>query len=170
MKTRRGRTKLIEDKIKSWTASGASIVIEPGINWSDIDEPLKIRCHIQIPRFAILTPHRMIFPISVFQTGSNSSPFTQVYRRQPVYLAYGHSGRDEITISLPAGWDVEAMPSDASYDNPAGVFHFKRTTAAGTVHLERQTVRSDYYFPQRSYETLRQYHDELRQRDAEDVV
>jgi hypothetical protein len=165
-----GRTKLIEDKIKSWTPSGTSIVIEPGINWSDIDEPLKIRCDIQIPHFAILTPHRMIFPISVFQAGSNSSPFTQVYRHQPVYLAYGHSGRDEITISLPAGWDVEAMPSDASYDNPVGVFHFKRTTAAGTVHLERRTVRSDYYFPQGSYKTLRQYHDELRQRDAEDVV
>jgi hypothetical protein len=165
-----GRTKLIEDKIKSWTPSGTSIVIEPGINWSEIDEPLKIRCHIQIPRFAILTPHRMIFPISVFQAGSNGSPFTQVYRHQPVYLAYGYSGRDEITISLPAGWDLEAMPSDASCDNPAGVFHFKRTTAAGTVHLERRTFRSDYYFPQGSYKTLRQYHDELRQRDAEDVV
>jgi hypothetical protein len=107
--------------------------------------------------------------MSVFQT--NTEPILpQAYRREPVYFQFGYSGFDKVAISLPQGYRIEAAPSDKDYTSTVGVLHFKRSMDGGKLRLERRTVRTSYYFRLESYTALRQYYEELRQQDAENVV
>src|SRR5260370_25299315 len=102
--------------------------------------------------------------------GAPQEPFTHSRRMQPVYFRHGYSEVDKITISMPAGYRLEAMPSEADLKTPFAAFQTKRTGEAGLVRLERHAVMSRYYFPRESYRSLRQYFEQLRQIDAENVV
>jgi hypothetical protein len=164
-----GKKKLIGGKLKEWLPTGTAVDIDSIGPWDDGEQPLRVQCHIHGARLGIISTNRMLLPISVFQAGDHTL-LPQVYRRGPVYFPFGQSGIDKITISIPPGFRVEAVPTDADYDSPVGIFHFKRTIDKGRVQLERSTVRSGYYFRLESYKALREYYDELRQKDAENVV
>lgn len=164
-----GRKKLIEQRVKEWLPAGTAIEVKSVGPWEDAEQPLRVELHFHAPRFGVLSSKRMLLPMSVFQT-SNGTLLPQVYRREPVYFSFGSSRFDQVTISLPQGYRVEAAPSDKDYESAVGVFHFKRALDAGKLRLERRTVRTGYYFRLDNYNALRQYYEELRQQDAENVV
>jgi hypothetical protein len=164
-----GRRKLLEDEIKELTPPGATIDLDSVTGWQDSEQPLRIKCRLHAPRFAVLTHKRMLFPIAVFQA-SRKSPFTQSNRVQPVYFNHGYNELDKITISLPTSYRLEAMPSETDYKTSFAAIKAKRTSEAGVVRLERHAVVNAYYFPVESYGSLRGYFEMQRQSDAEIVV
>jgi uncharacterized protein DUF3857/transglutaminase superfamily protein len=164
-----GRRKLLEDEVKELTPLGATIDLDTITGWQDSEQPLRIKFRLHAPRFAALTRQRMLFPMAVFQT-NRKNPFTESYRMQPVYFQHGYREIDKITISIPAGYRLEALPSEADDKTSFAAFHEKRTSEAGRLRLERQAEMSGYHFPVQSYSSLRQYFEKLRQSDAENVV
>lgn len=164
-----GRRKLVEDEIKELTPTGATIGLESVTGWQDLDQPLRIRCHLHAPRFAGFTRERMLFPIAVFQT-HHKTPFSQSNRVHPVYLQHGYSEVDRIAVSIPAGYRLEAMPAKAEVKTPFAAFQATRISEGGVVRLERHAEINGYYFPVKSYGSVRDYFEKLRQSDAETVV
>lgn len=164
-----GRRKLLEDEIKELTPPGVKIDVDSITGWQDSEEPILVKCRFHASRFAVLTHQRMLFPMAVFQA-NRKSPLTHSKRVQPVYFRHGYSEVDNITISMPAGYRLEAMPSGADLKTPFAAFQTRRTSEAGIVRLERHAVMNGYYFPPESYGPLRQYFEQLRQSDAENVV
>jgi hypothetical protein len=164
-----GRRKLLEDEVKELTPPGATIDLDAVSGWQDSEQPLRIRCRLRAPRFAALTRRRMLFPMAVFQA-NRKNLFTHAYRVQPVYFQHGYREIDKITISIPAGYRLEALPSEAEDKTSFAAFHAKRSSEAGLLRLERQAEMSGYSFPVQSYGSLREYFEKLRQSDAENVV
>jgi hypothetical protein len=164
-----GRKKLIEQRVKRWLPAGTAIEIKSMGPWEDAEQPLRVQLHLRVPHFGVLSSKRMLLQMSVFEM-ANETLLPQVYRREPVYFQFGYSGFDRLTISLPQGYRIEAVPSDKDYASRAGVFHFKRAIDTGKLRLERRTVRTEYYFGLESYSALRQYYEELRQQDAQNIV
>jgi len=164
-----GRKKIIEDTVKRWATAGTTVDVGSVNSWTDAEQSLKIQCHIRFPRFAILSRRRIVLPASVFHVES-SNPVPQSYRVEPVYFAYGHSEVDKVTIFIPPGYLVEATPGNVDYQGTIGTLHCERTNHAGTLRLNRQSVRSGYFFATENYKSLRQYYEQLRQIDAQSVV
>ena len=164
-----GRRKLLEDEIKELAPPGVKIDVDSVTGWQDSEQPLRAKCRFHALRFAVLTQQRMLFPMAVFQA-NRKSPLTHLRRTQPVYFRHGYSEVDNITISMPAGYRLEAIPSGADLKTPFADFQVKRTGEAGLVRLERHAVINRYYFPREYYGSLRQYFEQLRQSDAENVV
>lgn len=164
-----GRRKLLEDEIQALTPLGATIDIDSVTGWQDAEQPLRIKCRLHALRFAVFTHKRMLFPTAVLQA-SRKNPFAHLNRVHPVYFSHGYSELDKVTISLPTGYRLEAMPSETDYRTSFATFKAKQTTEAGFVRLERQAMMTDYYFPVEYYGSLRQYFEKLRQSDAEIVV
>lgn len=164
-----GRRKLLEDEVKDLTPSGATIDLETVTAWQDPEQPLRIKCHLRAARFATFTQQRMLFPMAVFRT-NRKNPFNHVYRVQPVYFQHGYRELDKISISIPAGYRVEAVPAEADDKTPFAEFHTKRNTEDGFLRLERQSEMSGYFFPVQSYRSLREYFEKMRESDAENVV
>jgi hypothetical protein len=164
-----GRRKLVEDEVKDLAPTGAVIDIDEVTGWQDSEQPLRVKCRLHAPRFAVLTSKRMLFPLSVFQANSKD-PFPQVYRTQPVYFSHGYRTTDIINISLPAGYQLEALPQESSASATFAEFNAKRSSTTGAVRLERHTEMKGYFFPVQSYGSLRAYFQKLRRSDAQHVV
>jgi hypothetical protein len=164
-----GRRKLMEDEIKELVPAGATVDIDEVTGWQASEQPLRVKCHLHAERFAVKTPKRMLFRLSVFQTNSKH-PFPQVYRTQPVYFGHGYQTSDAIDVSLPSGYKLEALPPDSDGVTDFAEFHAKRTSESGIVRLDRQTEMKGYFFPVKSYLPLRAYFQRLRQNDAQTVV
>jgi len=164
-----GRRKLMEDEVKELTPAGATINIDEINGWQDPDRPLRLICHLQAPRFATLTSRRLVFPLSVFQA-NNKNPFSQVYRTQPVYFRHGYRTADKIEISIPPGYQLEALPAESENSTDFAAFSAKRSSDAGVVRLERHTEMTGYYFQVKSYYELWAYFHKLRRSDTQNVV
>jgi hypothetical protein len=164
-----GRRKLMEDEISEMTPPGANINLDTVTGWQDPDQPLRIKCHLQVARFAVFTNRRMLFPMSVFQVKSKNK-FARVYRTEPVYFQHGYRQTDTITISIPDGYHLEAMPSEADQKNYFAAFHANSSSDGGHLRLDRRAEMTGYYFPVESYGSLREYSEKLRQSDAQNVV
>jgi hypothetical protein len=164
-----GRRKLLEEEVKDLTPSGATIDLDTVTGWQDPEQPLRIKCRLHAARFAAFTQQRMLFPMAVFQV-NRKNPFTHVYRVQPAYFQHGYRELDKISISIPTGYRVEAMPSEADDKTPFAAFHTKQYSKDGLLRLERQSEMSGYYFPVQSYGSVREYFERMRQRDVENVV
>jgi hypothetical protein len=166
-----GRRKLMEDEVKDLATPGATIDIDEVTGWHDSEPPLRVKWHLQAPHFAVLTSRRMLFPLSVFQANSKN-PFPQVYRTQPVYFGHGYRITDKVEISLPAGYKLEALPTESQsvVTTDFAEFQAKRSSEAGAVRLERHTEMKGNFFPVQSYASLRAYFQKVRQVDAQNVV
>ena len=164
-----GRRKLMEDEVKGWTPVGSTIDLEGISGWQDSEQPLRVKCKFHAERFAVLTQHRMLFPIAPLQA-NGQNPFAQFYRTEPVYFRHGYREVDKVTISLPGGYNLEVLPSETNEKTQFAEFHAQRSSDAGSVRLERQMQMAGYYFTVQSYDGLRQYFRKVRQSDAQNVV
>ena len=111
----------------------------------------------------------MLFPMAVFQL-HDKNPYNKVYRANPVYLRYGYIRKDQITIRMPSGYQVEEMPPDTEEENEFGRIHLKHARDGALLTLERQRELKAYFFPVQYYRALREFSEKVRQRDAENVV
>jgi uncharacterized protein DUF3857/transglutaminase superfamily protein len=164
-----GRRKIAEDQVKELTPAGVTVDIDSVIGWQDSDQPLRIKCHLHAARFASLTPHRMLFPMAVFQL-HEKNPYNKTFRANPVYLRYSYVRKDQITINMPNGYQLEAMPPDTDEKTTFASIHLKHTSDGSVLKLERQRELNGYFFPARTYPALREFTEKVRQRDAENVV
>ena len=164
-----GRHKIAEDQVKELTPAGVRVDIDSVTGWQDSDQPLRIKCHLHAARFASLTPHRMLFPMAVFQL-HEKNPYNKTQRSNPVYLRYGYVRKDQIKISMPSGYQLEAMPADTNERTDFASIQLNHMSDGNILKLERQRELSGYFFPARTYSALREFTEKVRQRDAENVV
>jgi len=164
-----GRRKLVEDEVKELTPPGATIDVDAVTGWQESEQPLRIKCHVHAPRFATVTPRRMLFPLAVFQI-NNFSAFTAVRRVEPIYLQRGYQEIDKVTFAIPAGYVVEAIPDEAREKRLWGEFSQIRSSEDGVLRLERRESMTGYFFRVEDYNPLREYFAKLRQSDVQNVV
>ncbi len=164
-----GRLKIAEDQVKELTPAGVTVDIDSVTGWQDSEQPLRIKCHLHAARFASLTANRMLFPMAVFQLHERN-PYNKTYRANPLYLQYGYVRKDQIAISLPSGYQVEAMPADTEQKTFFASIHLKHTSEGNILKLERQRELNGYLFLASSYAVIRDFTEKVRQHDAENVV
>lgn len=164
-----GRHNLLEEEIKKWLPTGATLEIDSVDGWENPEQPLYVKCRMHASRFAVLTPRRMLFPTGIFQI-NRKAPLSHRNRTQALYFRHGYSEVDKISIILPSGYRVEALPGEAKEDRGYANFDEKRASESGVVHLERRSQMNQFYF-QRSYvPELWQYFQNMRASDGDNVV
>jgi hypothetical protein len=164
-----GRRKLAEDQVKELTPAGVTVVVESVSGWQESDLPLRIKCHLRATDFASLTSQRMLFPMAVFQI-QQKNPYNKTYRVEPVYFQHEYSRKDHISITMPTGYRLEALPADFEDKTAFASFQVKRTSDGAVLTLDRQREMNGYFFLAQFYRSLREHAQKVRQSDAENVV
>lgn len=164
-----GRRKIAEDQVKVLTPSGVTVDIDSVSGWQESEQPLRITCHFHAARFASLTPHRMLFPMSVFQMGQKN-PYNKTHRANPLYFQRNYVRKDQITITQPSGYQLEAMPPDCQDKRSFANFHITRTADGPLLKLERLREMNGYYYSASIYGPLQDHAEKVRKCDAENVV
>jgi hypothetical protein len=116
------------------------------------------------------TGKRVFLPLSIFAAGSGD-PFASSHREEPVDLHYPYLEKDEVTLHLPAGFQVESVPGDARVDLPQNAVYLSHAKADGqTITYTRSYVLANILYSAAEYDKLKGFFDNVSNKDREQAV
>lgn len=84
---------------------------------------ITVDAEIKSQRYATTTGQRLFVPICPIHNGYTTPPALP-NRQEDIYLEAGYLDKDEITLTIPEGYEIEAMPKDQIVELPFGTFSF----------------------------------------------
>jgi hypothetical protein len=150
------------------TAQISNIKLE---NVKDMVKPLTVRYQIKVPQYAQRTGRRLFFQPGFFEQGE-AQTFSSSTRKYPIYFEHAWSEQDDITIELPAGYDLEnpEVPNGVNAGELASLQIRMSLPTPRTLHYERKLSfgggRRSTLFPASEYNNLKQLFDGFYERDS----
>ncbi len=163
------RRKDMEDELKDRLPSNSVVKLENITGLTGTDPALKVEYSMEIPGYAMATGRRLLMPTSVFHV-SRQHPFTHAQRKYPIYFGYPSQDVDDITIELPAGYQVESLPQGRKIGSNVMHYEVGRDSLGTKLHVRRNLSLDAFYFPADYYPSLRRFYDEVRTGDEEQAV
>lgn len=125
---------------------------------------------IEAAGYCNLSGNRLMFAVNAFNV---SSYIPQRYRTRnnPFEIERGYYDTDEITISLPEGYELEAMPSAISVKEKFGEYKSEYIkTASNTILYKRELLVNQGYYEKNDYDAFRQFMESIVRNDNAKVV
>lgn len=116
------------------------------------------------------TGKRIFLPLSIFSAGSHD-PFASSHREEPIDLHYPYMEKDEVTLHLPAEFQVESVPGDARVDLPQNAVYLSRAKADGqTIRYNRNFIMANVLYNASEYDKLKGFLDDVSNKDRAQAV
>jgi hypothetical protein len=137
----------------------------------DPSVPLTVAYQMHYRDFAVLTADRIIFRPSVFHAGS-SSPFSSATRQYAVEFPYPWKESDDVSLQLPAGYQLETKNAPPSYPGDVLSYLCDMTYQAGKgkLHLQREFISKLIGVPTPNYGRLKAWYDNVAANDQHEMV
>ena len=151
-----GRKKDMESLLQNWMAFKADVELVKVNDWKSGSLPLVADYKVNLPGYANQTGRRVLLPSTLF-AAAYKNPFTGTKRVHPICMEYLYDHNDDVTISLPAKFQVESLPKGV--DDHNGVVDLKVSYANenGTLHQTRDFKLKGLFIEQKYYAALRAY-------------
>lgn len=162
------RRKALEDIVKDWLPTGAEAELTNKPAWEASEQPVDAEFSLKVPDFGTPTRRRLLFQPMIFESGEN--PFHTLRRIHPVDLRYPFQAIDEITVELPAGFQVEALPSPQRKETFFGLYDVSYASGNGTLTLRRRLQMDKFLFGESNYSSLHLFYDAVRAGDEQQAV
>jgi hypothetical protein len=140
----------------------------------DLEDPVKpivVKHAVSIPGYATRTGKRLLLQPAFFERGVGPR-FTESTRKYDLYFDYGWSEDDEVTIELPAGWDLDqpVAPTSTSIKN-VGEYSVKvlKTTDGRKLTYQRKFDwgrNMNLLLPPKTYDTVKKIFDFVQEQDS----
>jgi hypothetical protein len=165
------RKKFLEDHIHRQIPATAEVHLTNQPDWANSETPLVAEYHIIIPDWASNAGKRTLIPAAVF-TAVEKRLFEHVNRVQPIYVEYPHEKDDDVTIELPAAWQVSSVPTPQKLD--AHVLNYTlnvdKDKDSATLHLTRKLNWDFLLLEAKYYPALRSFFQSVRTGDDQQIV
>lgn len=110
-----------------------------------------------------------MIPAAIF-TAVEKRTFEHANRVHPIYFEYPYQKVDDITIELPAGWQVSSVPPGEDKDAHVVGYTLKVEGTKNTLHLTRMFKVDFMILDPKYYPALRSFFELVRTRDDEQIV
>jgi len=163
------RKKFLEDRLKTQVPVAAQAELTNQPDWSSSDTPLTAEFDLKIPGWASNAGKRVLIPAGVFTAGEKHT-FEHANRVYAIYFEYPYEKWDDITIELPAGWQVGSVPPEQEKDEH--VVSYSLTVEGGkeALHLTRKLRVNFLILETKYYPALRNFFQSVRNGDEEQIV
>jgi hypothetical protein len=162
------RRKALEDKVKDWLPSGADVELTNKPAWDTADPPLDAEFNLKVPDFGTPTRRLLLLQPMIFESERN--PFHNLRRIHPVDLHYPFQTVDEITVELPPGFRLEALPTPRTKATPFAEYEVTYNSKDGTLKLRRRLQMDKFFFQESDYPALHLFYDSVMTGDEQQVV
>jgi len=159
-------------KARMSTAELSGIAVD---NLMDDVRPLIYFYHVRVPGYAQRTGKRLFLQPAFFQHGIPPL-FSGTTRRYPVYFHFPWSEVDEVSIELPAGYELDNADAPAPF-SAGDISDYKPKLLVTTNGRELVYKREFFFggagiilFPATSYSQLKAYFDTLHKQDNHTVT
>jgi hypothetical protein len=163
------RKKFLEDHAKTHIPVAAEAELTNQPDWSGSETPLVAEFDLKIPGWASNAGKRVLIPAGVF-TGGEKHIFEHANRVHPIYFEYPYEQVDDVTIELPAGWQVSSVPPGKDQDGHVVGYNLKVEDGKNTLHLTRKLKVDFMILDSKYYGALRNFFQVVRNADEEQVV
>jgi hypothetical protein len=124
---------------------------------------------VKIPGWASNAGRRAVFPVGIF-SAHEKHVFEHANRVHPIYFEYPYEKLEDVTIGLPAGWQVGSVPKPYSQDGHVILYDLKIENDKGVLHITRRLNFDVVGLEQKYYGALRKFFEGVRNSDDGQVV
>jgi len=163
------RKKFLEDQVKEMIPAASEVTLTNTPDWSSSETPLVAEFDLKVPGWASSAGRRAMVPVGLF-TAAEKRVFEHAERVHPIYFEYPYAKLDDITIELPAAWQVNSVPPGQTQDGHIITYSFKAENVNGTLHLARKLNVDILLLDSKYYTALRNFFQVIRTGDEEQVV
>lgn len=106
---------------------------------------ITVNADVRSQRYATITGQRLFVPICPIHNGYTIPP-SLPNREEDIFMKNGYLDKDEITLTIPEDYDIEAIPKDITMEQPFGTFSFIMKREGSELHIQnRLLMRSGTY-------------------------
>ena len=163
------RKKYLEERVTSQIGVPAEAELTNKPDWASSETPLVAEFNLKIPGWASNAGKRVVIPAAIFTAGEKGT-FEHANRVYPIYFEYPHERAEDVTIELPAGWQVSSVPPPQDLNERVVVYSLKVEQGPGTLRLTRDLTIDVLLLEQKYYGALRNFFQAVRTGDAVQVV
>jgi hypothetical protein len=163
------RKRFLEDRLKDQIPVGIEAELTNKPDWSNSETPLVAEYDVTIPGWASSAGKRALISAGLF-TANEKHTFEHVNRVNPIYVHYPHVKEDDVTIELPAGWQVVSVPSPQTIDAHAAEYSLQVEKDHTTLHLQRKFSLDFLLLESKYYAALRNFFQTVRTGDEGQIV
>ena len=120
---------------------------------SEEQEAINIQADVQSQKYANATGQRLFVPVCPLHQGY-SAPVANGERQEDVYMSMGYLDEDDITLTIPDGYEIEAMPKSVVIDKPFGSFAFAVVPNGGEIRIMNRLLMKSGTFDKSQYPEL----------------
>jgi hypothetical protein len=163
------RKKFLEDEVKDFIPVSGEVELINKPDWNTSAPTLVAEFHVKIPGWASAAGRRTFLPISPFG-GGEKHVFEGANRVHPISFSYAFADTDDITFTLPSGWQASDLPNPKTTDLKAVVFHIAADKKEGSVEITRRLDVKAEMFDLKYYSALHAFFQNVRSGDEQQVV
>jgi len=126
------------------------------ISQLDIQESgaiITIDADIKSQRYATKTGQRLFVPICPLHRGY-TVPTANADRKEDIWRDLGYLDEDDITITIPEGFEIEAGPKNVLLEQPFASFSFMMQVEGDKIHIHNRLLMKSGSFPKSQFPQL----------------
>jgi hypothetical protein len=165
-----GQKKQLVDELKGWLPGGTEVTLTKAPDWNSVGTPMVAEFAVKGP-LASGTGKRWLLPTYVFQI--NEKPlFAAAERAQSIAFDHPYREIDQEQFSIPAGTEVESLPSPASLQIEGAALYQAscKKDASGMLVASRDLALASTPFPPDMYKQIKGFFDQVKAADDAEVI
>ncbi len=128
-----------------------------------------IAANLELPRYASRTGSRIFLPTNLLERHVFVPPENE-NRSKPVKISYTYFDEDVVTYDMPAGYQIEAMPEDISFETSFARYSASHQVDANTLTYKRVLEFKEKEIDAALYESYRGFMQQVAKADRAQVV
>jgi hypothetical protein len=164
-----GRKKFLEDAVKGSIPAANEPTLTNQPDWNSSATPLVAEFSLRVPAWASQAGHRVLLPIGLF-SAREKHLFDHADRIYPIYMEFPFQQSDEITITMPSGWQISNLPPAHKQDGHIVAYSLTMTNDNGSLRLDRGMSVDFLLLDRQYYSALRTFFQEVKTSDDQQIV
>jgi Domain of Unknown Function with PDB structure (DUF3857) len=161
--------KYLEDEVKEAVPVACDVELTKQPDWKSSSVPLVAEFDLKVTGWISGAGRRALFPVGLF-SATEKRLFDHADRVHPIYFEFPFQRSDDITVDVPLGWQISAVPEPKTIDAKAILFDLETKNEKGTLHLTRNLKVNILMLPVENYPTLRKIFQVVRTFDEQQAT
>jgi len=163
------RKKFLEEEVKDYIPAAIEVDLTNKPDWGSVETPLVAEFDLKVPGWVAAAGHRALLPVELFGA-SEKHVFDHANRVHPIYLAFPSQKLDDVTIDLPAGWQVSTVPTPQTQDGHIVLYDLRVENKNNQLHVTRKLDLNFLLIDQKYYAALRSFFQAVKTGDEAEAV
>lgn len=163
------KKKTLEDEAKSYIPAASEVDLTNKPDWTSSSTPLVAEFKMKVDGWVSGAGRKAMLPMGLF-SADEKNVFSHADRVHPIYFEYPLEKDDDITVALPAGWQVSSLPKDIVQDSRVVVYSLKAEDQKTSVHITRKLSSDILLMDPKYYLSLRNFYQGVRTADEQQIL